>query len=198
MKIIGLTGGIAAGKSTVASILKQLHAVVIDADQLARDVVMPGESACLRIREEFGDGVFYADGSLNRAALGALVFADPGSRKRLEEITHPEIRKLATHKIESSRDAGEKFVFYMAPLLFEVGLDAQMDEVWVIYADEQTQLRRLMERDEFSREEALRRVQSQMSMDEKKRRAKVVIDNSGSLEETERQVREAWEKLIKS
>lgn len=192
MKIIGLTGGIASGKSTVAKILEDFGAVVIDADQLARQAVMPGEPAYQEIRREFGEGVIGKDGLLDRSALGAAVFADPGLRKRLEEITHPQIRKLAEKRLLELKKNGAKAAFYMAPLLYEVGLDNKMDEVWVVYVKEETQLRRLVERDRFSEAEAKRRIASQMPIEEKRKRAKVVIYNEGTLEETKRQVEKAW------
>jgi dephospho-CoA kinase len=196
LRIIGLTGGIASGKSTVARILERLGGVIIDADQLAREVVAPGESAYLAIVAEFGEGILNFDRTLNRRALGKIVFTDPSARRRLERITHPSIAKLAEKKLAALKESGTPVVIYMAPLLIEAGVTSRVDEVWVVYADRETQLARLIERDGISRAEALQRLDAQIPMAEKRRYGKVVIDNRGTSEETERQVMEIWEKEI--
>jgi len=197
LRIIGLTGGIASGKSTVARILERLGGVIIDADQLAREVVAPGEPAYLAIIAEFGEVILNSDRTLNRRALGKIVFADPESRRRLERITHPAIAQLAEMKLAALKEAGTPVVFYMAPLLIEAGVTSRVDEVWVVYADSETQAARLMKRDGIGRAEALLRLAAQMPMDEKRTYGKVVIDNSGTADETERLVRDIWEKEIK-
>lgn len=197
MKVIGLTGGIASGKSTVARMLEECGAVVIDADQLAREVVAPGEPALESIIATFGARFINPDGTLNRIALGKLVFADPISRLRLEAITHPAIRRMAYERLASLRQAGAPVVVYMAALIVEANADSLIDEIWVVCVDMETQIKRLMQRDGINREEALQRVAAQMPMKEKRRYGKVIIDNSGSLSETERQVREAWEREIR-
>ena len=194
MRVIGLTGGIASGKSTVAGILEKLGAVIIDADLLAREVVAPGEPACQAIGDAFGDGMLNPDGTINREALSRLVFADPGARRRLESITHPAIGRRAEKKLAEFRQRQTPVVFYVAPLLIEAGVASRVDELWVVYVDGKTQLKRLMERDRSSREEALRKIAAQMPMEEKKKFGNVVIDNCGTLTETERQVREIWER----
>jgi len=196
MKVIGLTGGIASGKSSVAKTLEKLGAAVVDADQLAREVVKPDEPAYIAIIAEFGEQILNPDRTIDRAALGKLVFADVAARKRLERITHPAIGRRAAKKLAELEQAGVQMVFYMAPLLIEAGITSRVDEIWVIYVDEETQLQRLMQRDLISREEALQRLAAQMPMAEKVKYGKVVIDNSGTLDETERQVQEAWEKLV--
>ena len=193
MRVIGLTGGIASGKSTVAGILEKLGAVIIDADLLAREVVAPGEPACQAIVDAFGDGLLNPDRTINREALSRLVFADAEARKRLESITHPAIGRRAEKKLAECRQRQTPVVFYIAPLLIEAGVTSRVDELWVVYVDGKTQLKRLMERDRSSREEALRKIASQMPMTEKKKFGNVVIDNCGTLAETERQVREIWE-----
>ena len=195
MRIIGLTGGIASGKSTVARILEEKGARVIDADQLARDVVVPGTDAYAAILREFGSEILNLDGTIDRGKLGAIVFADPDARRRLEAITHPAIAKLAEERLDSLRRQGTAVVFYMAPLLIEAGITGRVDEIWVVYVDRETQLARLMARDGSDRLDALRRIESQMPMEEKRNYGKEVIDNRGSLEETTRQVFEAWERL---
>jgi len=196
MRIIGLTGGIASGKSTVARLLEKLGAVVIDADQLAREAVLPGSAACTKIAEAFGSGILNPDGTIDRKALGSIVFSDPAARNRLEAITHPAIRRLAEERIEQLRTAGAAVVFYMAPLLIEAGLTSRVDEIWVVYADRDTQLQRLMLRDAMGRDEARQRLAAQMGMEEKKTFARIVIDNRGTPEETESQVRDVWAREI--
>lgn len=192
MRVIGLTGGIASGKSTVAEILAGLGVPVIDADQLARAVVAPGEPALAAIVAAFGEGVINPDGSLNRPALGAIVFADPAARKRLEAITHPAIARLAEARLAELRRQGAPVAIYMAPLLIEAGVTRRVDEIWVVYADRETQLGRLMARDGSTRQDAERRLAAQLPMEEKAKQGRVVIDNRGSREELERRVREIW------
>jgi dephospho-CoA kinase len=197
VRIIGLTGGIASGKSTVARILERLGGAIIDADQLAREVVMAGEPAYDAIVAEFGDGVLNPDRTINRGVLGKIVFADPAARGRLERITHPAIARKAEQKLAALRVAGIPVVFYMAPLLIEAGVTSRVDEIWVVYADRETQVARLMQRDGIARPEALQRLAAQLPMEEKRTYGKVVIDNRGTPEETERQVREIWAKEFK-
>lgn len=196
MRIIGLTGGIASGKSSVAALLERLGAAVIDADNLAREVVEPGEEALARIVETFGERVLNGDGTLNRAALGAIVFADAGARKTLEGITHPAIRKRAEEKLARLKEAGTKTAFYVAPLLFEAGITSRVHEVWVVYLDRETQLARLMARDGLDRDGALARIAAQMPMEEKRALGKVVIDNRGGRQELEAEVRRLWKEEI--
>ncbi len=196
MRVIGLTGGIASGKTLVARILESLGAVIVDADQLAREVVAPDEPAYHAIVEEFGEGIINSDRTLDRKALGKIIFADPSARHRLERITHPAIARRAEQKLAFLRKSGATVVVYVAPLLIEAGVVSRVDEVWVVYLDEETQVARLMRRDGIDRTEALLRIAAQMPMAEKCTFGKVVIDNRGTPEETERLVREAWEKEI--
>ena len=195
--LVGLTGSIATGKSTVSRMFAHLGARVIDADLLAREVVMPGQAAHARIVEEFGSQVVQEDGSLDRKALGAVVFADAAKRRRLEEITHPAIG-LRQQRILSVLDeeAFEGVVIWDAALLFEGGGAAKMDRVVVVYADPETERRRLMERDGLSDADARARIASQMPVAEKAKLADHVIDNSGTREETERQVRTVYGALL--
>ncbi|KAF0220402.1 MAG: dephospho-CoA [Geobacteraceae bacterium] len=196
MRIIGLTGGIASGKSTVAGMLKRRGAVVIDADLIAREVVAPGEPAYSAVVAEFGEGILNPDRTINRGALGRIVFADPEARRRLEKITHPAIGQRASEKLAELRCGGAAVVFYMAPLLIEAGITSRVDEVWVVYVDRETQVERLMLRDGISREEALRKIAAQMPMDEKRKQGRVVIDNRKTEADTEKQVQEVWEREI--
>jgi dephospho-CoA kinase len=195
--LVGLTGSIATGKSTVSRMFAHLGARVIDADLLAREVVMPGQPAYARIVEEFGPQVVQEDGSLDRKALGAVVFADVAKRKRLEEITHPAIG-LRQQRILSVLDeeAFEDVVIWDVALLFEGGGVAKMDRVVVVYADPETERQRLMERDGLSEADARARIASQMPIAEKAKLADHVIDNSGTREETERQVRTVYGALL--
>lgn len=195
--LVGLTGSIATGKSTVSRMFAHLGARIIDADLLAREVVMPGQLAHARIVEEFGPQVVQEDGSLDRKALGAVVFADPARRRRLEEITHPAIGARQERILSVlDEEAFEGVVIWDAALLFEGGGVAKMDRVVVVYADPETERRRLMERDGLSDADARARIGSQMPVADKAKLANHVIDNSGTREETERQVRAVYGALL--
>jgi dephospho-CoA kinase len=196
MRVIGLTGGIASGKSTVAVLLEREGAAVVDADRLAREVVEPGEEALAAIVAEFGDKVLNSDGTLNRAALGEIVFANAVARRKLEAITHPAIRKRAKERLDRLEEAGTPVAFYMAPLIFEAGLAPRFDEIWVVYVSPEIQLERLMARDGLNREAALARIRSQIPMDEKRALGTVVIDNSGTRENLEAEVRRVWREEV--
>ena len=196
MRIIGLTGGIASGKTSVALLLERLGAAVVDADRLAREIVEPGEQALAAIVAAFGEKVLNGDGTLNRAAVGEIVFSDRDARRTLESITHPAIRLRAKERLARLEQAGADTAFYVTPLLYEVGLASQVSEVWVVYLDRESQLERLMARDGLSREAALARIASQMPMEEKKRLGDIVIDNRGTREELEAQVLRLWREEI--
>ena len=195
--LVGLTGGIASGKSIVSRQLAELGCRLVDADILAREVVAPGEPAWHAIVEEFGPEVARPDRQLDRKRLGALVFADPARRKVLEAITHPAIAARRETILEGL--AAERFdgvVVLDVPLLIEVGGAARVDRVVLVYAEPEVQLARLMGRDGFDRGEAERRVASQMPLAEKVRHAHFVIDNSGTPEETAAQVRAVHAALL--
>jgi dephospho-CoA kinase len=188
-KLIGLTGGIATGKSTAARFFAEGGARVIDADQLARRVVEPGRPALGEIREAFGAGVLRSDGSLDREALAAVVFADAGARSRLNAIVHPRVAEEADRVIRDVREADpEALVVYDVPLLFECAMQGRFDAVVVVYVPRSEQLARLRVRDGLSREEAERRLGSQLDIEEKARRADWILDNCGSPEDLRRQV----------
>jgi len=182
MRVIGLTGGIASGKSTVAGIIAACGIAVIDADQLAREAVLPGTPGLLQITAAFGARVLNGDGNLDRAALAEIIFADASQRRKLEAILHPAIKKLATERLEELRRKGEPAAFYMAPLLIEAGVTDRVDEIWVVYADHETQLERIRQRDSVSRDDAEKRLAAQMPMAEKRTYGRIVIDNNGDLE----------------
>jgi dephospho-CoA kinase len=196
MRLIGLTGGIATGKSTVAEMLGSRGALVVDADRLAREVVEPGTAALTAIVAEFGEGVLDADGRLDRALLGSVVFADAEQRRRLEDITHPAIGTLMQERVAAAVQASPPLVAVDIPLLFETHRQGMFEGVLLVYADESTQLRRLAARDGLSESEARRRLSAQMPIDEKRRLATWVIDNSGGLAETEHQVQRWWTEVI--
>lgn len=192
MLIIGLTGGVATGKSTVASMLAELGARVVDADVIARQVVEPGKPAWRGLLENYGIHILQDDGTLNRRALGRLVFGNLEELARLNQITHPHILEAIHEQMEALRREGAPVVVLDVPLLFETGLDKQVDAVWVVTATREQQLERLEHRDDLSPDEAEMRLAAQMPLEEKARRAQVVIDNAGTIEDTRRQVLEAW------
>jgi len=195
--LVGLTGGIASGKSTVSRQLAELGGEIIDADRLAREVVTPGEPAWAAIVETFGREVLQADATLDRKRLGAVVFADPAARQRLEAITHPAIRLRRQARIDQLATRGfDGLVIQTTPLLFEVGAAGEVDRVVVVYAPPEAQRTRLRVRDGLSAAEAEQRLASQMPLAEKVRRAHYVIDNSGSPEETAAQVRGVYLALL--
>jgi dephospho-CoA kinase len=184
---IGLTGGIASGKSTVADLLRQAGIPVIDADVLARRAVAPGSPALDAIRRRF-PSVVDEQGRLDREALGRVVFSDPAARADLNAIVHPAVRRLAHEEMAEAERRGERAAVYDVPLLFEAGLEGDFDLVVVVNVPPAVQLERLMRRDGRSRQEAEDRIRAQMALSDKARRAGLVIDNGGSLEETRRQV----------
>jgi dephospho-CoA kinase len=195
--LVGLTGGIASGKSVVSRQLAELGCRVVDADVLAREVVAPGEPAWRAIREEFGRDVLLPDGQLDRKRLGALVFADPARRRTLEAITHPAINARRQAILDAWAAEGfDGLVVLDIPLLIEVGAAAHVDRVVLVYAERAVQLDRLMGRDGFARAEAERRVASQMPLAEKVRHAHFVIDNSDTPDETAAQVRAVHAALL--
>src|SRR6185369_10389421 len=155
IKVIGLTGGIATGKNSVARFFAERGIPVIDADQLAREAVQPGSPALEQVIALFGRELLAHDGSLNRKRLGALIFSDPEKRRRIEGILHPEIRKIAEGLIAQAASSGHRRLIYMAPLLIEAGATDRVDEIWVVTVRPEIQLERLMRRDGVSHEEAM-------------------------------------------
>ncbi|MCU1505352.1 MAG: dephospho-CoA kinase [Microbacteriaceae bacterium] len=195
--LIGLTGGIASGKSVVANRLAEHGAVHIDADVLAREVVEPDTPGLAAIVAEFGDGVLLEDGSLNRQALGAMVFSDESDRAKLNAITHPEVWRRTKELIAEAAARDEHaIVVYDVPLLAEAGALRQIefDLIVVVHADLETRIRRMIELRGMTREEAFHRVNSQASDTERLAIADVVIDNNGSLTETLEQADQLWER----
>jgi dephospho-CoA kinase len=182
---IGLTGGIASGKSTVAELFAELGAAIIDTDVIARDVVRPGQPALDEVREAFGDTVFNADGTLDRAALRTLIFADERARRELEDILHPRIQQAT---LKQTQLAGGDYQIIVVPLLAESPLRSYVDRVLVVDCDEDTQVRRLLARDAETEEQARRILAAQSSREERLSIADDVINNEGDLANTSDQV----------
>lgn len=196
MLLVALTGGIASGKSTVARRLQEHGAVIVDADQVARQVVEPGEPALARIAEEFGPGVIAADGSLDRAALGAIVFNDPEGRQKLNAITHPAVLERSRDLFAAAAEADpDAIVVYDIPLLVEAGRVDEFDLRVVVHAATETRVRRMVELRGMTREEALHRINSQATDTDRFAIADVVIDADGTLEQTLEQTDALWENL---
>jgi dephospho-CoA kinase len=196
MLLVALTGGIASGKSTVARRLQEHGAVIVDADQVAREVVEPGEPALARIAEEFGPGVIAADGSLDRAALGAIVFNDPEGRQKLNAITHPAVLERSRERFAAAAEADpDAIVVYDIPLLVEAGRVDEFDLRVVVHASTETRVRRMIELRGMTREEALHRINSQATDTDRFAIADVVIDADGTLEQTLEQTDALWENL---
>ena len=197
MLLVALTGGIASGKSTVARRLRERGAVIVDADQVARQVVEPGEPALESIVAEFGPGVLASDGSLDRAALGAIVFSDPEGRQKLNAITHPAVleRSRALFAAAAAEDP-DAIVVYDIPLLVEAGRVDEFDLRVVVHATTETRVRRMIELRGMTREEALHRINSQATDTDRFAIADVVIDADGSLEHTLEQTDALWENLV--
>jgi dephospho-CoA kinase len=179
VKLIGLTGGIATGKSTFAAALRALGAPVIDADGLARAAVAKGTPGLAEVVAAFGEGVLGPDGELDRRRMAERIFADPGARARLESIVHPRVRALFQQERERLAAEGNAVAFYDVPLLYEVGLDREVDLVIVVWAPREAQVARLVARDALTRSQAEARLAAQIPIDEKAARADVVVVNDG-------------------
>jgi len=197
--VVGLTGGIASGKSTAAAALEAAGAPVVRSDALAREVVAPGSPALAEIARVFGSGVLHRDGALDRAALAAVVFGDAAMRRRLEAITHPPIRRRTLEWLGERAGQGAPAAVCDIPLLFEVGLGEPgsfIDRIWVVSVSPETQLRRLMARDGLDRAAALARLAAQRPLAEKTRRAHLVLPNDASPEDLAASARRAWAALL--
>lgn len=198
MIIIGLTGGIACGKTTLSHALRALGARVLDADAFSREATAERGEALPAIRARFGPAVFDAQGGLNRAALGGIVFSDPQARRDLEGIVHPVVNRRILSELERLRRDGTPLAVLDVPLLFEAGMEGLADEIWVAYLPEDLQIHRLMARDGVSREQALRRIRSQMPLSEKLRRADVIIPTTGCRAQSAERVRAQWERVMRT
>lgn len=198
MLVVGLTGGYASGKSTVARMFEELGAVLIDADILARKVVAPGRPAWHEIVEHFGKGILLGNSEINRKALADIIFKDEKEREKLNSIVHPRVLEEELAAIDEIREKKpDAVVILSVPLLIESGHFNYCDRIVVVTVDEETHIMRLIERDGFSRDEAIRRISAQMPLSEKVKYADFVINNSGSIEETEREAKVVFGRLIR-
>jgi dephospho-CoA kinase len=192
MKVVGLTGGIGTGKSTVSGLLRQMGATVIDADEGTRSVEARGTEGLRRLVEEFGPTILTASGDLDRPRLAAIAFEDPEARQRLNAIVHPLVRQWMAERQREAAERGDPVVVLDVPLLYETRGDAAFDTVLLVYAPEELQLRRLVELRGMTEPEARSRIAAQLPIEEKRRRAAHVIDNTGSLDRLRDQVRRVW------
>lgn len=204
MKRIGITGGIATGKSTVTAILRNKNYIVIDADSVNHRLMEPGQSLYQKLIEAFGDSILVdkrnIQSPIDRANLGAIIFSSDTERKRLNEIAHPVIYEEILHQLDyySTIKVNNGIIFIDIPLLFETRDKAEnlkLDQVWLVYTDEEIQTQRLMKRNALSLQEAKDRLQSQMSIEDKVKLADIVIDNRGSLEDLDEQVERALNQI---
>lgn len=186
--VVGLTGGIASGKSTVANMIKEMGIEVIDADIEARKAVEIGEVAYEQIITYFGEAILNDDHTINRSQLGEIIFNDSAKRQKLNEIVHPDVRRRMNEKKEAAISRGDQVVVLDIPLLFESGLKHMVDVVLLVYVEKDVQLQRLMERNQLTMEEALARIQSQMPIEDKRKLADKVIYNNGSIDNTKKQL----------
>ena len=186
--VIGLTGGIASGKSTVSTMFKEMNIPVVDADVEARLAVMKGEAAYFQIIDTFGKDILLEDGEIDRQELGSIIFHQEEKRKLLNEIVHPEVRKRMMEQVEKAQQTGEEVIVLDIPLLFESKLTYMVEKTILVYVDYDIQLERLMKRNSLSIDDAKARIQSQMPLNEKIKLADAVINNNGSIEETKKQL----------
>ncbi len=195
--IVGITGGIACGKTTATDHLQELGALVLDADVETRALEAPGGAALPAIREQFGDEVFHEDGTLDRHALGRIVFSDIAMRHALEAIIHPMVQHKMLADIHEAGRRGERIIFLSVPLLYETGMDALCDETWVLAVDHDEQVRRLLERDSMDEESAEKRIASQMDAGERAAKANVVIRTNRTIEQTRSELSALYRDLKK-
>ena len=189
MKVIGLTGGIGAGKSTVSDYLREKEYVIFDADAISHEITAKGSPVLEQIAETFGREMILADGNLDRKRLASVVFSDKEKKLQLEELTTKQVVKIIADRVEELRKSAEyAIIFVDAPLLFEAGVDAMTDLVWMVTADDEVRIARVMARDGASREDVLRRMANQMSNEEKIARSQEVIDNSQGKDELYQQI----------
>lgn len=196
--ILGLTGGIAAGKSTVADCFVECGAILVSADLLAREVVNPGSPTLSRLVDAFGVDILTPGGSLNREVLAKIVFADPVARRLLESITHPAIAHLAECRLNDLKRSSHELIVYEAPLLLEAGAESRVDQLLVVVVDPEEQLARLLRRDNLNEVEARQRIAAQWAQTDKVQKADFVIDNSGSLPETRMMVAALYDYLTRA
>lgn len=195
MKVIGLTGGIGSGKSTVSQLLSELGANVLDADKVGHQCYQPGTEAWKDVVDAFGEEIVAPDGSIDRKKLGAIVFGDPEALIRLNQIMHPRMYDMMADQIEEYRLGGVEVVVLEAALLFEAGWTPLVDEIWITVASEPTVVQRVRERTGLPEEQIRSRIRSQLSNEERKGKADLVISNDGGLDELREKVEDLWERL---
>ena len=197
MKIIGLTGGIGSGKSTVAKFLAELGAAVIDLDSVGHEALEPESKTGRQVVDAFGKGILAPDGEIDRAKLGEIVFKDPDALRRLNGIIHPVIDGIVAQKIEAYRRKGVKVVVLEAAAMIESGKTAQVEEIWATVAPEDTVLGRLRDRSGYSKEKSKKRITAQLSNEERLKHAAVVIDTDCTFDELKDRIMVEWQKLQK-
>ncbi len=195
MKVIGLTGGIGSGKSTVSQYLQELGAVILDADKVGHEAYRPNTETWQELVAAFGRQILTPDDEIDRKKLGEIVFSDPESLARLNQIVHPRMYQMMETRIEECRQQGVAVVVLEAAILLEAGWTPLVDEVWVTVASESTVVGRVKERTGLPEEQILARIRSQLSSEERAKQANVVINNDGNLDELKTKVQELWQKL---
>jgi dephospho-CoA kinase len=198
MIVIGLTGGIGTGKSEVARIFQELGAVIINADQIGHQAYTPHSEIWQEVVKAFGEDILQPSGEIDRKKLGSIVFANPDQLTRLNQIMHPRMARMVAQQVQELREQGADVVVVEAALLFEAGWDSLVGEVWSTESPEDLVIERLQTRSGLSQEEAKKRIDSQMSAEERKSRSQVVVDNSGDLVDLERVVRSIWDRRVKA
>lgn len=196
MIVIGLTGGIGSGKSEVSRVLQEFGAEIIDADRVGHEAYLPGTETHQKLVTEFGSDILQASGEIDRKRLGARIFAEPDARERLNAIVHPRMYEMVKERIKLLREKGALAVVVDAAILVEAGWDSLVDEVWVVAAPEDMVVQRIGQRDGLSAEQIRQRIRSQLSSEERKRHASLVIDNGVGLKQLKTLVRDAWEDRV--
>jgi len=195
MKVIGLTGGIGSGKSTVSQLLHELGAVVLDADKVGHEAYQPNTETWLEVVSAFGRQILTSSGEIDRRVLSQIVFSDPESLARLNQIVHPRMYEMMKNQIDEFRRQGVKVVVLEAAILLEAGWTPLVDEVWVTVAPEQEVVKRTVERNGSSEEQVIARIRSQLSSEERAGRADVIINNDGSIDELKVKIKELWDRI---
>ena len=196
MKVIGLTGGIACGKSTASAYLKELGACIVDTDGISRATTKKGGKGYYAVLEHFGQDLLLENGEIDRRKLGGIVFSDEKKRQELNALIHPIVIGESKEQMQAASKAGYAVCILDVPLLFESGMETLCDETWLVYVPRQEQIRRIAERDGLDAEAAAARIDSQMPLEEKLRRADRAIDNSGSVEELYAKLKSLWEESV--
>ncbi len=194
---VAITGGAGSGKSTVARMFQELGAVVLDADDIARQVTAPGQPAWEAMQQAFGPAYFEEDGTINRPALARRVFKDPSARAQLEVIVHPAISRVIARRLQELEDQNVPLVMVEVPLLFETGRSLEYQKIIVVYVDFQDQVKRLKDRDSREQDEIIGILEAQMPLRDKCARADYVVDNRGELSQTKKQIEGIWQDLKK-